>query len=53
MAGPGRRSRAASQPWVEIAAAQTWWEVAETYVVQGVRHILFGADHLLFVLGLL
>ncbi|MBS1173171.1 MAG: hypothetical protein H6R12_2001 [Proteobacteria bacterium] len=24
-----------------------------TYVVEGVRHILFGADHLLFVLGLL
>ena len=42
-----------SQPWVEIAAAQSWWEVAETYVVQGIRHILFGADHLLFVLGLL
>src|SRR6266516_1844890 len=24
-----------------------------TYIVEGVRHILFGADHLLFVLGLL
>jgi hydrogenase/urease accessory protein HupE len=42
-----------SQPWVEIAASQSWWEVAETYAVQGIRHILFGADHLLFVLGLL
>ena len=42
-----------SQPWVEIAASQTWWEVAGTYVVQGIRHILFGADHMLFVLGLL
>ena len=42
-----------SQPWVEIAATQSRWEVAGTYVVEGVRHILFGADHLLFVLGLL
>ncbi|MGH7811171.1 MAG: HupE/UreJ family protein, partial [Candidatus Binatia bacterium] len=42
-----------SQPWVEIAASQTWWEVMGTYIVEGVRHILFGADHMLFVLGLL
>jgi len=42
-----------SQPWVEIAASQSWWQVLETYVVDGIRHILFGADHLLFVLGLL
>jgi hydrogenase/urease accessory protein HupE len=42
-----------SQPWVEIAASQSWWEVTGTYIVEGVRHILFGADHLLFVLGLL
>ena len=42
-----------SKPWVEIAATQAWWEVMGTYVVEGVRHILFGADHLLFVLGLL
>jgi len=41
------------QPWVEIAAAQAWWEVMGTYGVEGIRHILFGADHLLFVLGLL
>ena len=27
--------------------------VAGTYVLQGIRHILFGADHMLFVLGLL
>jgi hypothetical protein len=27
--------------------------VAGTYTVEGIRHILFGADHLLFVLGLL
>ncbi len=42
-----------SQPWVEIAAAQSGWEVMGTYAAEGVRHILFGADHLLFVLGLL
>jgi hydrogenase/urease accessory protein HupE len=42
-----------AQPFVEIAASQSWLEVAGTYVVQGLRHILFGADHLLFVLGLL
>jgi hypothetical protein len=43
----------ASQPWVEIAASQTWLAVAGTYILDGIRHILFGADHLLFVLGLL
>ncbi|MFN8008525.1 MAG: HupE/UreJ family protein [Terriglobia bacterium] len=43
----------ASQPWVELAATQTRLEVTGTYIVQGIRHILFGADHLLFVLGLL
>jgi hydrogenase/urease accessory protein HupE len=42
-----------SQPWVELAGSQTWLGVAGTYIVQGIRHILFGADHLLFVLGLL
>lgn len=42
-----------SQPWVELAANQSTWGVVATYIVQGVRHILFGADHMLFVLGLL
>ena len=42
-----------SQPWVEIAPSQTWAGVAATFIAQGIRHILFGADHLLFVLGLL
>jgi len=42
-----------SQPWVEIAASQSWWQVMGAYTVEGIRHILFGADHLLFVLGLL
>jgi hydrogenase/urease accessory protein HupE len=42
-----------SQPWIEIATSQSWWQVTGTYLVEGIRHILLGADHLLFVLGLL
>jgi hydrogenase/urease accessory protein HupE len=42
-----------SRPWVGIAATQSRWEVFATSVAEGVRHILDGADHLLFVLGLL
>ena len=42
-----------SQPWVELAANQSTLGVMGTYIVQGIRHILFGADHMLFVLGLL
>jgi len=42
-----------SQPWIELAASQSWWQVMGAYTVEGIRHILFGADHLLFVLGLL
>jgi len=42
-----------SQPWLVIAAAPSGWEIAGTYLAHGLRHILFGADHLLFVLGLL
>src|SRR5262249_60329938 len=33
--------------------AETGWEVGGTYTVEGLRHILFGAAHMLFVLGLL
>ncbi len=43
----------ASRPWVEIAAEQTRLQLLGTYVVHGIRHILFGLDHLLFVFGLL
>ncbi len=43
----------ASQPWVELAAGQTRLQLLGTYVGHGVRHILFGPDHLLFVFGLL
>jgi hydrogenase/urease accessory protein HupE len=42
-----------SQAWIEITPAQGRLGVAWTYIVHGIRHILFGADHLLFVLGLL
>ena len=42
-----------SRPWVEMAAEQTWLETAGAYVMEGVRHILYGPDHLLFVLGLM
>src|SRR5512138_503275 len=31
-----------SQPWVEIAASQNWAQVMGTYIVEGIRHILFG-----------
>ncbi len=42
-----------SQAWIEIAGAPGPFTVAGTYIVHGIRHIAFGADHLLFVLGLL
>jgi hypothetical protein len=32
---------------------QAWAELAKTYVNYGIDHILLGADHLLFVLGLI
>jgi len=40
-------------PWIEVTAARSAWQVAVDYVVEGIRHILFGPDHLLFVLGLM
>ena len=42
-----------SRPWVELAAEQTRTQLLGTYLVQGIRHICFGLDHLLFVFGLL
>jgi hydrogenase/urease accessory protein HupE len=41
------------QPDLEVTAAPKRVEVARTYFVLGVEHILLGIDHLLFVLGLL
>ena len=42
-----------SQPWLDIPASQGIADVARTYLMQGIEHILFGTDHLLFVLGLM
>ncbi len=42
-----------SQPWVEIVAQRSAWQVAGDYAVLGVDHILSGFDHLTFVLALL
>ena len=42
-----------SQASIEITPIKGKLAVAGGYVVEGIRHILFGADHLLFVLGLL
>lgn len=40
-------------PVATIPAAQAWTDVASTYFVLGVEHILLGFDHLMFVLALL
>ncbi|MFZ3374234.1 MAG: HupE/UreJ family protein [Chthoniobacterales bacterium] len=42
-----------SQPWVDISAAKTSWQIIGSYIRLGIEHILFGVDHLLFVLALL
>jgi len=42
-----------SRPWVEIPASETRRAVVADYVLHGIRHIALGADHLLFLLGLL
>jgi hydrogenase/urease accessory protein HupE len=41
-----------SQAWIEVQAQQSSFEVVKLYVVEGIEHILFGFDHLLFVLAL-
>lgn len=48
----------AANPTVTVLGAgaptvETWVELARTYVNYGIDHILLGADHLLFVLGLI
>ena len=40
-------------PEATIPASQSGWQVAATYLGQGIEHILFGFDHLLFVAALL
>jgi hydrogenase/urease accessory protein HupE len=42
-----------SQPWVEIATQQGPLAVMGAYLTHGIEHILFGFDHLLFVLALI
>ena len=42
----------ATEPMAEIRAKTDAWQVARTYFVTGVEHILFGYDHLLFVVAL-
>lgn len=46
MARPGK-------PWLEIVTELSAWQVAGDYTILGVDHILFGFDHLSFVLALL
>jgi hydrogenase/urease accessory protein HupE len=42
-----------SKPWIEIATSRSSLEVASAYLMHGIEHILFGYDHLLFVLALI
>jgi hydrogenase/urease accessory protein HupE len=41
-----------SQPWIEVESRQGPFAVAAAYLAHGIEHILFGFDHLLFVLAL-
>lgn len=42
-----------SQPWYVVPVEQSGWSVALEYTKLGVRHILYGLDHLLFVASLM
>lgn len=42
-----------SQPWVKIDPSSGLLAVAGAYLMHGIEHILFGYDHLLFVLALI
>jgi hydrogenase/urease accessory protein HupE len=42
-----------SQPWFEIPSSRGIDGVAAAYLMHGFEHIMFGTDHLLFVLGLM
>jgi hydrogenase/urease accessory protein HupE len=42
-----------SQPWIEVAAQRSAWQIAGDYTLLGIDHILSGFDHLAFVLALL
>jgi hydrogenase/urease accessory protein HupE len=43
----------ASKPWVEVVGTRGALAVMGVYLTHGVEHILFGFDHLLFVLALI
>lgn len=42
----------ADAPWMEVPAAPSTWAVMAQYGGLGVTHLLFGPDHLAFVVGL-
>ncbi len=42
-----------AQPWIEVQQDQGLLEVARLFVVEGIKHILFGVDHLLFVASMM
>lgn len=42
-----------AQPWVDVAIQPGRLDVAGTFIIHGIEHILFGYDHLLFVLALM
>jgi hydrogenase/urease accessory protein HupE len=42
-----------ADPGFEVTDSESWWQVASTYTMLGIEHILLGIDHLLFVLALL
>ena len=42
-----------NKPWVEVAAKPGILSVAGAYIMHGIEHILFGFDHLVFVLALI
>jgi hydrogenase/urease accessory protein HupE len=42
-----------SRPWIDVATSRGWLGVAGAYLKHGIEHILFGYDHLLFVLALI
>ncbi len=55
---PQSYTLSAANPTVSLIGSgpltwQAWAELAKTYVNYGIDHILLGADHLLFVLGLI
>ena len=41
------------QPWIEMQARRGVFAITSAYVSHGIRHILMGFDHLLFVLALM